>query len=189
MHWFLKETNKPGETRCKKVLGPFRRIRFTQSTLRQASIREKKGPSLGKNTSQSSSSAKSLRYEIWGHLKKRLQDSSDVPEARLGILLKHIQVHRRRQGCILLSRGGMGTPGCANKEPEEREFVVDSGASMHMVSKKDLTFRVATLTNKCDFFWGGNYELDNNNNYNSHFLRGQLELDSENNHRPYFLRG
>ena len=31
-----------------KVLGPSRRIRFTQSTLRQASIREKKGPSLGK---------------------------------------------------------------------------------------------------------------------------------------------
>ena len=28
-----------------KVLGPIRRIRFTQSTLRQASIREKKGPS------------------------------------------------------------------------------------------------------------------------------------------------
>ena len=31
-----------------KVLGPIRRIRSTQSTLRQASIREKKGPSLGK---------------------------------------------------------------------------------------------------------------------------------------------
>ena len=27
------------------------------------------------------------------------------------------------------------------KEPEERDFVVDSGASMHMVSKKDLTVR------------------------------------------------
>ena len=31
-----------------KVLGPIRRVRFTQSTLRQASIRENKGPSLGK---------------------------------------------------------------------------------------------------------------------------------------------
>ena len=30
----------------------------------------------------------------------------------------------------------MGTPGCVNTEPEEREFVVDSGASMHMVRKK-----------------------------------------------------
>ena len=31
-----------------KVLGPIRRIRFTQSALRQASIRETKAPSLGK---------------------------------------------------------------------------------------------------------------------------------------------
>ena len=27
----------------------------------------------------------------------------------------------------------------SNLEPEEREFVVDSGASMHMISKKDLS--------------------------------------------------
>ena len=48
-----------------KVLGSIRKVRFTQSTLCQASIREKKGPSLG-NKCQSSSSAKSLRCEIWG---------------------------------------------------------------------------------------------------------------------------
>ena len=29
-------------------------------------------------------------------------------------------------------------PSASTKEPEEREFAVDSGASMHMVSKKDL---------------------------------------------------
>ena len=27
----------------------------------------------------------------------------------------------------------------SNLKPEEREFVVDSGASMHMISKKDLS--------------------------------------------------
>ena len=31
----------------------------------------------------------------------------------------------------------MGTPAASTKELEEREFVVDSGASVHMVSKKD----------------------------------------------------
>ena len=31
-----------------QVLGSIRKVRLTQSTLRQASIREKKGPSLGK---------------------------------------------------------------------------------------------------------------------------------------------
>ena len=38
----------------------------------------------------------------------------------------------------------------SNLEPEEREFVVDSGASMHMISKKDLNFaEMETLTKSC----------------------------------------
>ena len=47
-----------------KVLEPVQKVRLTKSTLRQASIQEKKGPSLGTNTSQTSSSTKSLRCEI-----------------------------------------------------------------------------------------------------------------------------
>ena len=46
---------------------------------------------------------------------KRLNDSSDVPEA---------------EKCVLLA--------ASTKQPEEREFVVDSGASMQKVSKRDL---------------------------------------------------
>ena len=42
-----KMKNSPGETRC-KVLGAIRKVLFAKSMLRQASIREKKGPSLGK---------------------------------------------------------------------------------------------------------------------------------------------
>ena len=35
-------------------------------------------------------------------------------------------------------------------KPEEREFVVDSGASMHMISKKDLSnAEIDTLTKSC----------------------------------------
>ena len=30
-------------------------------------------------------------------------------------------------------------PAPSSKKPEEREFAVDSGASMHMLSKKDLS--------------------------------------------------
>ena len=47
-----------------KVLGPIRGVRFTKATQRHENIRENKGPSLGKNTSQSSSSAQPLRCEI-----------------------------------------------------------------------------------------------------------------------------
>ena len=45
---------------------------------------------------------------------------------------KHIQAQRERQSYIPLARGRMGAPGCV------REFVVDSGASIEMVSKRDL---------------------------------------------------
>ena len=38
----------------------------------------------------------------------------------------------------------------SNLKPEEREFVVDSGASMHMISKKDLSdAAMDTLTKSC----------------------------------------
>ena len=63
---------------------------------------------------------------------KRLNDSSDVAEARLGILLKK-QAPRKRQGYIPLARGRCALPAASTKELER-----DSGASMHMVSKKDL---------------------------------------------------
>ena len=46
------------------VLGSIRRVRFTQSALRQAGIGENKGPSLAKIQGQNSSSAKSLRCDI-----------------------------------------------------------------------------------------------------------------------------
>ena len=36
-------------------------------------------------------------------------------------------------------------PAPTSKNPEEREFVVDSGASMHMLSKKDLSSELDTL--------------------------------------------
>ena len=39
----------------------------------------------------------------------------------------------------------------SNREPEEREFVVDSGASMHMISKKDLSdAEMDLLTKSCN---------------------------------------
>ena len=41
-------------------------------------------------------------------------------------------------------------PAASTLKPEEREFVVDSGASMHMISKKDLnSAEMDTLTKSC----------------------------------------
>ena len=52
---------------------------------------------------------------------------------------------------ILLTLGGMGTSGCVNKRArEKREFLVESGACEHMVSKRDQTREEATeKSNNC----------------------------------------
>ena len=69
---------------------------------------------------------------------KRLKDSSDVPEARLGILPKTFTCSKNDKTTFYSPAEEYVLPAASTKEPEEREFVVDSGASMHMVSKKDL---------------------------------------------------
>ena len=69
---------------------------------------------------------------------KRLKDNSDAPEAMHGTLQKHIQAQGKRQGYILVDRRKMGTPGRLRQQKSWRkEFVLDSTAYSHMVSKRD----------------------------------------------------
>ena len=126
MHWFLK-LESLGETRCRKS---WYVVRVSGKT---------KDHRLDKYKSNFLIGEVPTLWNLRTDLKKRLQDNSDAPEARLGILLKtntsskkKTRLHStfpRRNGCSRLRR---------QKEPEEGEFVVDSGASIHMVSKKDL---------------------------------------------------
>ena len=73
---------------------------------------------------------------------KRLKDNRDLPEARLGTLPKTCTSSKReRDKTIFYSPAEEWVlPTASTEEPEERKFVVDSGASMHMVSKRDLNF-------------------------------------------------
>ena len=96
-----------------KVLEPIQKERFTQSTIRQASIQEKNGPSL-ENDCQTSTSAKSLQ---------RKRTSPTIKESDKAAF------HFPAEEWVL--------PAASTKELEEREFVVDSGASMHIVCKRD----------------------------------------------------
>ena len=71
------------------MLGPTRRVRFTNAALRQANIREIHGPSLGKIQvkipHQRSPYAMRRRKTL---LKERLQDKSDAPSEKRGNLLR-----------------------------------------------------------------------------------------------------
>ena len=51
---------------------------------------------------------------------------------------KHIKAQEKDKASFHSPSEEWVLPVASTKEPEEREFVVDSGASMHMVSKKDL---------------------------------------------------
>ena len=101
-----------------------------------------------KNTSQKSSSAKSLRYEIWGPVPRRdWTTTATRPKLGLESCWKHIQAHRKKdKAAFFFSAEEWVLPAASTKEPEEREFVVDSGASVLMVSKKDLNSAEKTLT-------------------------------------------
>ena len=72
---------------------------------------------------------------------KRLKDNSDVPEARHGTLPKTNTRSKKNDKATFYSPAEEWVlPASSTKEPEEREFVVNSGACMHMVSKRDLNY-------------------------------------------------
>ena len=96
---------------------------------------------VGKNKCQRSSSAKfTTLWNLRTGPMKRLNDSSDVPEARLGLVAKNmykLKEKKTRQHSTFPRRNGHSRRK-STKEPEEREFVVDSGTIRHMVGKRDL---------------------------------------------------
>ena len=122
-----------------KALETLEKVRFTKSTLRQASIREKKGPSLGKiqvkNPHQRSPYA--MKFEDRSHEETERQQR--CARSMAWNLAKNIYKLEENDETTFYSPAEEWVLLAAStKEPEEREFVVDSGASMHMVSKKDL---------------------------------------------------
>ena len=60
------------------------------------------------------------------------------PKQGLESCQKLLQAQRKDKAAFYFPAEEWVLPAASTKEPEEREFVVDSGASMHMVSKKDL---------------------------------------------------
>ena len=70
----------------------------------------------------------------------RLKDENDAPaEMRGELAQKFFELKKNDDEATFYSPSEEWImPAASTTNPEEREFVVDSGASMHMVSKKDL---------------------------------------------------
>ena len=81
-----------------KVLAPIQRVRFTKSTLRHASIREKKRPSLGKDVKvPRQRSPYALKLEDRSHEETDRQTAAMCPKQGLD-LAKNIKTFPRRNG-------------------------------------------------------------------------------------------
>ena len=99
-----------------KVLGPIRRFRFTQSTPRQASIREKRGPSLEKIHVKlpHQRSPNAMKFEDRSHEETERQQRC-APSKAWNLANNIYKLKEKDQSYILLTRGRMGDPGCVNK--------------------------------------------------------------------------
>ena len=124
--------------KCTRVLGPTRRMRFTRAALRQANIRDNKQPSLGKIQVK-------LPHQRSPHAVKfedRFQEETERQErcARgdAWTLAKNtFELKEKAKATFFSPADEWVLPAASTTQPEEREFVVDSGASMHVVSRKD----------------------------------------------------
>ena len=73
---------------------------------------------------------------------KRLNDSSDVLRSKAWNLAKNIhKLQEKDKAAFYFPAEEWVLPAATTKEPEEREFVVDSRASMHMVEHQEVRRR------------------------------------------------
>ena len=121
-----------------KVLNAIRKFRFTKFTQRQASIREKKGPSLGKTkVYPRQRSHHAPKFEDRSHEETGRQQR--CAQSKAWDLANNIYKLKENDRTTFFSPTKKWVlPSASSRESCEREFVVDSGASMHMVNDKDL---------------------------------------------------
>ena len=123
-----------------KVLGPIRRLRFTESTLRQASIRENKRPSLGKNTSQNSSAAKPYAMKFEDRSQEEIERQERCARGKAWNLAKQFyRLKELEKATFYLPTDKWTMPAASTIKTGGKESLRQIPEQvMHKVSKKDL---------------------------------------------------
>ena len=129
---------------------PIRRVKFTKAVVRHADTRDQ-NPSLGmicpgdphqRNPNDPKFEDRSQEETEWQ------EQGAREAAWRLAKNVLKLKEHERATFFSLPENRCLLAPSIF--KPEEREFVVDSGASMHMISKKDLSdAEMDTLTKSC----------------------------------------
>ena len=127
---------------------PIQRVKFTKAMARHTKIRDQ-NPSLGMicpGEPQRSSNAP--KFEDRSQEEREWQGKG-AREAAWKLAKNVLKLRDRERATFFSLLENRYLP-ASNLKPEEREIVVDSGASMHMISKKDLSdAEMDTLTKSC----------------------------------------
>ena len=128
---------------------PIQRVKFTIATARHAKIQDQ-NPSLGYvcpgEPHQRSPNAP--KFEDRSQEETEWQEQG-AREAAWKLAKRVLKLKEKIRATFFSPSENRCLPASTLK-PEEREFVVDSGASMHMISKKDLNdAEMDTLTKSC----------------------------------------
>ena len=128
---------------------PVQRVKFTKAVARHAKIRDQ-NPSLGMicpgEPHQRSPNAP--KFKDRSHEETEGQEQG-AREAAWKLAKRVLKLEEHERATFFTPSENRCLPASTLK-PEEREFVVDSGASMHMISKKDLNdAEMDTLTKSC----------------------------------------
>ena len=122
-----------------KVLGPIRRVQVSKATQRHANIRESRGPSLGVIQLENPRQRSPYVVKFEDRSQKDTERQQRCARGDAWRMAKSILKIKEKDKATFLSLTEVWClPAPSVMKPEEREFVVDSGASMHMLSRTDL---------------------------------------------------
>ena len=136
--------------KCTDMRKPIQRVKFTKAIARHTKIRDQ-NPSLGYiclgEPHQRSSNAP--KFEDRSQEETEWQEQG-AREAAWKLAKSVLKLEEKNRATFFSPSENWCLPAPSILKPEEREFVVDSGASMHMISKKDLSdAEMDTLTKTC----------------------------------------
>ena len=123
------------------ILKPIRCVRFTEAVLRHANIRDQ-NPSLGMICpgEPHQRSLNAPKFEDRSQEETEWQKRC-AREAAWRLAKNILKFNEKHKTALFSPSENWCLPAPSTLKPEEREFVVDSGASMHMISKKGFEFR------------------------------------------------
>ena len=128
---------------------PIQRVKFTKAIARHTKIRDQ-NPSLGYICPGEPHERSPNAPKFEDRSKEETEWQEQGAREAAWKLAKSVLKFKEHERATFFSPSENRCLPAVNLKPEEREFVVDSGASMHMISKKDLSdAEIDTLTKSC----------------------------------------